>query len=217
MFLIHPNSCVPTLISEKSLATSPSSSDHLIVGFLLRDFDGAAAKEKRTKLARSKGVGERKRKSYGRDQPDAKGYDILLSPVDADEVGDVVSLLQTFPQQRAIGHVIREVHRGKRRTDFVRQNGHLQAAGCLFQNPGLQLLRRTKARIRVKPEKPSRREVRRRVGRHLTCPTLQSKSGAGASSAPPSIAPLNDSSNLAWSRSHLRTLAFITWQQSQGT
>ena len=45
MFLIQPNSCVPTLISEKSLATTPSSSDHLMVGFLVRAFYTAAAQE----------------------------------------------------------------------------------------------------------------------------------------------------------------------------
>lgn len=45
MFLTQPNSCVPTLISEKSLATTPSSSDHLMVGFLVRAFYRVAAQE----------------------------------------------------------------------------------------------------------------------------------------------------------------------------
>lgn len=45
MFLIQPISCIPTVISEKSLATSPSSSDHLTVGFLVRVFNRGSAKE----------------------------------------------------------------------------------------------------------------------------------------------------------------------------
>lgn len=54
-------------------------------------------------------------------------------------------------------------------------------------------------------------------GCHLTSPTLQSSSGAAVCSAAPSITPLNDSSNLAFSRSHLRTLVFKTWQQKRWT
>lgn len=45
MFLIQPISCIPTVISEKSLATTPSSSDHLTVGFLVRVFSREATKE----------------------------------------------------------------------------------------------------------------------------------------------------------------------------
>lgn len=45
MFLTQPNSCVPTLISEKSLATTPSSRDHLMVGFLVRAFYRVTAQE----------------------------------------------------------------------------------------------------------------------------------------------------------------------------
>lgn len=40
------------------------------------------------------------------------GYNILFVLADADEVGDVVSLLQALPQQTAVGHVVREVHCG---------------------------------------------------------------------------------------------------------
>ncbi len=45
MFLIQPIICNPTVISEKSLATTPSSSDHLTVGFLVRIYNKEAAKE----------------------------------------------------------------------------------------------------------------------------------------------------------------------------
>lgn len=55
------------------------------------------------------------------------GYNILFVLAEAHEVRDVVALLQAFPQQRAVGCVIREVQGGKHGPDLVRQDGHLQA------------------------------------------------------------------------------------------
>lgn len=61
------------------------------------------------------------------------------------------------------------------------------------------------------------RKKQKHDGRHLTWPTLQSNPGAESSSAAPPIAPLKDSSILAFSQLHWRTLAFNTWQQKQWT
>lgn len=46
MFLIQPISCIPTVISEKSLANTPSSSAHRTVGFFVRVFLGELLRKK---------------------------------------------------------------------------------------------------------------------------------------------------------------------------
>lgn len=83
----------------------------------------------------------------------------MLVPAAAQQAGDVVALLQAFPQQGAVGCVVGQVHCGKDGPDLVRQDGHLQAVDGLLQHPGLHLLYRADTHIHTRSAEVRRRPV----------------------------------------------------------
>lgn len=145
------------------------------------------------------------------------GYNILFVLAEAHEVWDVVTLLQAFPQQRAVRCVIRKVQGGKHGPDLVRQDGHLQAVSWLLQHPRLQALHPTDTCVEYKMRSSKMNDTQTGVPWWfwLTLPTSQSEQGVTVSSDSPSIAALNDSTIFDFSGSHWRTLAFSTWQSAK--